>query len=460
MNEVLKDFINQICLVYMDDVVIFSVTLEDHLRYLRKIFKRLKEFNLKIQTNKCEFLKKEAEFLGHIITPEGIKPNPTKIDAILKFPIPKTHKQIKSFLGMIGFYRKFINNLAKISKPLTLCLKKGRKVIHDEEFVKPFELCKIILCNESILSRLDFSKTFTVVTDASKFALGAVLTQNQKPICYASRTLNPAEINYSTTEKELLAIVWAVRYFRPYLFGRHFKIKTDHKPLKWLANLKEPNSKLVRWKLLLSEYDFEIDYIKGKDNVVADALSRNPKNEEELNPLDRTSIINEPGDINETIAEFIQNEVHLNTSTIHSSDEIPILSFPYSEQAVNNFKHQMIIKITENSKALRVINEKVFENNRYYINLRRNQLEDDLIEFVALLTPNLTYHVHFPQKDDEKIFMTHMQDFLIRLTSNIIICPIKLNDVASENERRDKITYHHIYKTGHRGINTTLESLK
>lgn len=297
INEVLKDYINQICLVYMDDVIIFSTTLDEHIVNLRKILKAFNNHNLKVQLDKSEFLKKETEFLGHIVSAEGIEPNPRKIDAIMKFPIPKTHKQIKSFLGMVGFYRKFINNLAKITKPLTVCLKKGKKVEHTEEFLKAFETCKLLLCNDPILIRPDFDKIFTLTTDASQFAIGAVLSQDNKPVCYASRTLNPSEINYSVTEKELLAVIWAVRYFRPYIFGRHFKIHTDHKPLKWLENVKEPNSRLVRWKLLLSEYDYEIDYIKGKENSVADALSRNP-----LENLDRQSLYNEAGDADDVIA--------------------------------------------------------------------------------------------------------------------------------------------------------------
>lgn len=466
INEVLKDYINKICLVYMDDVIVFSTTLDEHILNLKQIFKKFQEYNLKVQLDKCEFLKTETEFLGHIITREGIRPNSKKIDAILKIPLPKTHKQIKSFLGMVGFYRKFINNLAKITKPLTLCLKKGKKVEHTEEFIKAFETCKLILCNEPILIHPDFSKLFTLTTDASNYAIGAVLSQEGKPVCYASRTLNPNEVNYSVTEKELLAIVWSIRYFRPYLFGRHFKIKTDHKPLKWLESLKEPNSKLVRWKLLLSEYDYEIDYINGKENKVADSLSRNISNNatnSNKNCLNdqkpNLSLYNEPGDINQSIQEFFEKSENYVT-TVHSADEPPLLSYPYCDKPINYYKHQMIIKTTESSPVPMFIKEKIFDNQRYYINLRRRCIDEDLEEFIANLNNNISYYLYFPNKEDEKYFLKNIQEKIIRINSKLMICSTKLTDVTLQTDKQDKINYHHIYKTGHRGITTTIESLK
>src|SRR5699024_8084703 len=151
----------------------------------------------------------------------------------------------------------------------------------------------------------DFSKPFILTTDASDYALGAVLSQgnvpSDKPIAYASRTLNESECRYSTIEKELLAIVWACKYFRPYLFGRKFKIYTDHRPLVWLFSLKEPNSKLVRWRLKLEEYDYEIIYKKGKQNSNADSLSR-----VQLNMLENESVVNHPGEINRETVEFLR----------------------------------------------------------------------------------------------------------------------------------------------------------
>lgn len=186
-------------------------------------------------------------------------------------------------MGLLGYYRKFIKDFAKITKPLTKQLKGNNKTITiDDEFTKTVDFCKILLTNDPILQYPDFTKPFILTTDASNFALGAVLSQgtlqNDKPVCFASRTLSDTEVNYSTIEKEMLAIIWAVQYYRPYLFGTKFTIVTDHKPLTWLMNFKQPNSKVIRWRLQLLEYDFEVVYKNGSQNVIADALSRSNAN--------------------------------------------------------------------------------------------------------------------------------------------------------------------------------------
>lgn len=262
MDNIFRGFQNEICLVYLDDIIIFSTSLEEYIIRLKQIFNRLREANFKVQLDKSKFLKKEVAYLGHIITPSGVKPNPAKINAIKNFSIPNIQKEIKSFLGLLGYYRRFIKDFAKATKPMTTCLKKNSSAKHSPEFVNAFHMCKNLLINSPILQYPDFNKLFILTTDASNYALDAVLSQgeipNDKPIANASRTLNDSETKYSTVEKELLAIVWACRYFRPYLFGRKFKIYTDYRPLVWLFNIKEPNSKLIRWRLRLEEYDYNI----------------------------------------------------------------------------------------------------------------------------------------------------------------------------------------------------------
>lgn len=211
MNSILADYIGKICLVYLDDIIIFSTSLQEHICSLKAIFKRLKEVNLKVQLDKSEFLKRETDYLGHIISGDGIKPNPMKISVIKNFPIPKTQKEIKQFLGLTGFYRKFIKDYAKLAKPMTNCLKKGNKVNpFNPEYINAFNKLKLLISTDPILIYPNFDKTFYLTTDASNFAIGAVLSQDGHPICYASRTLNEHEINYSVIEKELLAIVWAL----------------------------------------------------------------------------------------------------------------------------------------------------------------------------------------------------------------------------------------------------------
>lgn len=358
MNNILRGYQNEICSVYLDDIIIFSTSLQEHTNRLRKIFQRLRESNFKIQLDKSEFLKHNVNYLGHIITPNGIEPNPDKIRAVKDFPIPTTPKEIKSFLGLTGYYRKFIKDFAKISKPMTNCLKKDSKVIHTKEFVKAFNHLKNLLINSPVLQYPDFNKPFVLTTDASNFAVGAVLSQgnppNDRPISYISRTLNTHECNYSTIEKELLSIVWSCKMFRPYLFGRKFLIYTDHRPLVWLFNLKEPNSKLIRWRLKLEEYNYEIIYKKGKQNINADALSRI-----KLNALETESTINQPGDINKDITHYLRELAEdpithpdlTNQNAVDYDNEIPVV-FRYDETPPTN-----------NSRKINILQEVTLQAN-------------------------------------------------------------------------------------------------
>ncbi|VVC26736.1 Integrase, catalytic core,Macro domain,Retropepsins,Zinc finger, CCHC-type,Ribonuclease H- [Cinara cedri] len=240
MNQVLTGLNGINAFVYLDDVIVIGTSLEDHINQLKNVFGRFQKYNLKLQPSKCEFLRKEVCYLGHIITDKGVKPDLKITDCVVNFPTPKTEKDVKSFLG-----------LAEL---------------------------KQLLSQQPILQYPDFSRPFIVTTDASNVAVGAILSQGKVgsdlPIAYVSRTLNKAEKNYNTTEKELLAIVWAVKQFRPYLFGRRFTVVTDHKPLTWLFNVKDPGARLMRWRLQLGEHDYEITYKPGTSNSNADALSR------------------------------------------------------------------------------------------------------------------------------------------------------------------------------------------
>ncbi|KAM0724355.1 Retrovirus-related Pol polyprotein from transposon 17.6 [Formica fusca] len=279
MNSILTGMQGLKCLVYLDDIVIYGASLEDHNKRLKEVLQRLRENNLKLQPDKCEFLRKEVIYLGHIISENGISPDPSKLTAIKEFPTPKKVKDIQSFIGLAGYYRKFIEDFSKIAKPLTKLTKKTEKFEWTMEQQNAFEILKERLMTAPVLMYPDFNQEFIVTTDASDYAIGAVLSQgkvgNDRPIAYASRVLSRAEQNYNTTEKELLAIVWAVKHFRPYVYGTKFKIVTDHKPLIWLFNVNDPGSRLIRWRLKLEEYDYEIIHKAGRANANADALSRN-----------------------------------------------------------------------------------------------------------------------------------------------------------------------------------------
>jgi len=281
MNSVLTGMQGLKCLVYLDDIVIYGSSLEDHNKRLEEVLQRLRENKLKLQPDKCEFLRKETVYLGHIISENGISPDPSKLVAIKDFPEPKRVKDIQSFIGLAGYYRKFIENFSKIAKPLTRLTKKTEKFIWTADQQDAFNKLKEKLTTAPVLRYPDFTQEFIVTTDASAYALGAVLSQgtvgDDRPIAYASRVLTRAEQNYSTTEKELLAIVWAVKHFRPYVYGTKFKVVTDHKPLIWLFSVNDPGSRLIRWRLKLEEYDYEIIHKAGRANANADALSRNVK---------------------------------------------------------------------------------------------------------------------------------------------------------------------------------------
>ncbi|KAL4113894.1 hypothetical protein QTP88_017450 [Uroleucon formosanum] len=211
MNQVLTGLNGINAFVYLDDVIVIGTSLEDHLNQLEKVFDRFQKYNLKLQPSKCEFLRKEVCYLGHIITDKGVKPDLKITDCVSNFPTPKTEKDVRSFLGLAGYYRHFIPNFSLIAKPLTTLLKKDTEFIWTDLCQNAFLELKQLLSQQPILQYPDFSRPFIVTTDASNVAVGAILSQGKVgsdlPIAYVSRTLNKAEKNYNTTEKELLAIV-------------------------------------------------------------------------------------------------------------------------------------------------------------------------------------------------------------------------------------------------------------
>lgn len=247
--------------------------------------------------------------MGHVSTAEGVRSDPGKIDTILKLRIPTTIKGIKSFLGFTGYYRKFIRDFSKVAYPMIKYLKLGSVLnVDDPNYINSFEKLKRIITEAPVLRYPDFRKPFQLITDTSLNSLGAVLRDNRHPICFASRTLNEHEVNYSATEKELLAIIWPTSYFRPYLYGAKFEILSDHQPLKWLfvkLQSRDLNPRLYRWIIKLSDYNLVVNYIKGKDNQVADFLNRINYDSGEINALDNS------------IQDSLYNNIDDDMATIH-----------------------------------------------------------------------------------------------------------------------------------------------
>lgn len=264
--------------LYVDDIIVFGCSLKHHNENLAKVFNRLRKYNLKLNPNKCNFLKPEVIYLGHLITKNGIKTDPNKHKVIENYPTPQNTDEVRKFIAFCNYYRKFIPYFAEIAKPLNTLLKKNKLFDWTTECAVAFKTLKKKLINPPILQYPNFMKPFILTTDASDHALGAVLSQGEigqdLPICYASKSLNKHEVNKSVIEKELLAIHWGINYFRPYLYGRKFYVVTDHRPLVSLFTHKNPSSKMTRIRLDLLDYDFEIIYKQGRMNTNADALSR------------------------------------------------------------------------------------------------------------------------------------------------------------------------------------------
>lgn len=389
MNTVLTGIQGIKCFVYLDDIIIYASSLKDHEDKLVTVFNQLKSANLKLQPDKCEFLRQEICYLGHVISENGVKPNPEKLKVLKEYVPPKSPKQIKQFLGLVGYYRRFIPNFSKISQNLTKLLRKDVKFEWGTNQQNAFEELIKCLMMEPILQYPDFNKEFNLTVDASNYALGAILSQKHGdkllPIAYASRTLNRAEGNYSTTEKECLAIVWAVKHFRPYLYGRKFIIYSDHKPLHWLFNVKDPGSRLVRWRLKLEEYDYEIQYKKGSTNNQADCLSRlqtNPIETEEIRDILRESCSgNNAARDNENLLNNEGRSTELKIPENLCSDGI-IVNFTdsyfesptYSNRKMSSKEKELLSK--ENVKVGNIIKFAVAKQKTIHMIFKENEWED------------------------------------------------------------------------------------
>ena len=266
------------CLVYIDDIVVVGKTVQNHLDNLQLVLDRIKRAGLRLKPSKCHLFQKEILYLGHRITRDGVATDPGKIDAVRKWAVPRTVQEVQTFLGLVGYYRKFVNNFAATAKPLYRLTERGREFNWTTECEAAFLELKSRLVSAPILAFPDFTKMFILDTDASQSGVGAVLSQlhdgQERVVAYASRVLSKAERQYSVTRKELLAVVTFAKHFRHYLLGRHFVVRTDHSSLQWLYNFKEPEGQTARWLESLQEFDFEVIHRSGRNHTNADALSR------------------------------------------------------------------------------------------------------------------------------------------------------------------------------------------
>lgn len=264
--------------VYLDDIIVISSDFQSHLEILAQVFDRLLAAGLVVSKDKCQFCRPQLKYLGYVVDKHGLRPDPGKIEAMLNITAPRNVSEIRRFIGTVAWYKRFIPNFASILAPLTNLTRKNVKWFWSPDCEKAFKSIKQLLVTAPILTCPDFSRTFTLQTDASAYGIGAVLTQEfddgEKVICYISRSLTRQERNLSTTERECLSVIYAVEKLRHYLEGVHFKIITDHSSLLWLHSLKDPQGRLARWTLRLLPYSFDLIHRPGKDHVVPDFLSR------------------------------------------------------------------------------------------------------------------------------------------------------------------------------------------
>lgn len=274
MNRVFKEYLDEFVIVFIDDILIYSKNKEDHDNHLRLVLQRLREKELYGKFKKCEFWLEQVSFLGHVINGDGIKVDLQKIEAVESWPRPKTVTEIRSFLGLAGYYRKFVKDFSKIALPLTELTRKKVPFEWTDSRERSFHELKERLTTAPVLTLPEGTEDFAIYSDASYQGLGCVLMQRGRVIAYASRQLKIHEKNYPTHDLELAAVIFALKLWRHYLYGASCEIFTDHQSLKYLYTQKELNSRQRRWLEVMKDFDLSIQYHPGKANVVADALSR------------------------------------------------------------------------------------------------------------------------------------------------------------------------------------------
>jgi hypothetical protein len=290
MMAVFSEFIEEIVEVFMDDFSVYGKTSVDCLENLDKVLMRCAEVDLVLNWEKCHFMVKQGIVLGHVISERGIEVDKAKMETVEQLPPPTDVKSLRSFLGHARFYSRFIKDFSKTTKPFTHLLQKDVAFDFDEKFLAAFRTLKSALVSAPIIQPPDWSQPFEIMCDSSDYAVGAVLGQRKEArvhaVYYASKTLNEAQLNYATTEKELLAVVFAFEKFRSYIVNSKVIVYTDHAAIKYLLAKKDAKPRLIRWILLLQEFDVEIRDKKGVENVVSDHLSRMNRGQDDKEPIE------------------------------------------------------------------------------------------------------------------------------------------------------------------------------
>ena len=317
MEQCLGDLHLKKCLIFLDDIIVFSSTLEEHLENLQAVFQRLNEFGLRLKPSKCKFFREKVRYLGYVVSKEGIEVDPNKVEVLKQMKSPASVQELQRFLGFLGFNRKFIRNFARIAKPLYELLQEGRPFVW--EFQQEEAMRELIakVCSAPVLAFADFSSPFVLQVDASTTGIGAVLCQKQegedRVIAYASRSVSKAEQRYPAHKLEFLGLKWAVcDKFHDYLYGRRFEVLTDNNPLTYVLTTARLDAAGHRWVAALTSFDFGIHYQSGKSNVVADFLSR----------------LHTPEEVKAVLQSPVVEEAHILSLTTVSPDCLEALESP------------------------------------------------------------------------------------------------------------------------------------
>ena len=264
MEQVLKGLQWKSLLLYLDDVIVFSPDFQTHMDRLGTVLARFRQANLKLKPSKCELLQERVRYLGHVVSREGVSTDPEKVKAIKEWQVPRCQTEVRTFLGFMGYYRRFCQDYATIAKPLTVLTAKDVKFVWGTEQQAAFDKLRLIMVDAPVLAYPDMNLEYLLDTDASLDGVGAVLSQVQggqeRVIAFYSKTLSTPERNYCVTRRELLAIVMATKHFRPYLYGKKFHLRTDHASLQWLYKRKEPSHQVARWLEQLAEFHFTMEH--------------------------------------------------------------------------------------------------------------------------------------------------------------------------------------------------------
>ena len=426
------------CLIYLDDVIIFSSTFEKHIQSLESVFGRLKRHNLKLKASKCEFLRSSVTYLGHVVSENGIETDPEKTEAIKTWPLPTTVKDVRAFLGFTGYYRRFIKNYATIARPLNDLLVghctnvKGKKskikktpFVWTEKQQQAFDTLKEKLIHPPVLAYADYSLPFKVHTDASSSGLGAVLYQHQdehdRVVAYASRSLKASEKNYPAHKLEFLALKWAItEKFHDYLYGAKFEVVTDNNPLTYVFTTAKLDATGQRWLAELSNYNCFISYRSGKRNADADGLSRRQEVRtttvfpEVLKALHH-SIIAGTIPLSETISKSDEDEL----SGIPIEDDIPEELLNGTALSVNDWKKAqtsdrnikfLIDNLLEGCRTTLKIAEKAGIDTRYLQSWENYLIQDDILYRETTISEERVEQLVLPSALKDDIFKAYHDD--------------------------------------------------